>query len=378
MRDVLPLIHEDLLTTPGDVDVARVARVLEAAGQVRGAQSLLELTAQLRDHINGLGPLQDLARPGVTDILVNADGSVWTDSPAGLERAPLTLARDASRELATRLATMGGRRLDDAMPWADAQLPSGIRFHAVLPPLSPGGAIVSLRLAAAAPLSLGDLEATGTLHPEARGLCEAIITQRCAFLISGGTGSGKTTLLSAMLSGADATERIVIVEDASELAPDHPHTVQLQSRHANAEGSGEIGLGTLVRQCLRMRPDRIVLGECRGAEIRELLQALNTGHEGGCGTIHANTAADVPARLEALGALAGMDQHALSAQALSALDVVLHMSRHGAERRLDSAAVLGRASDGSLTAELAVQFTGRSVRRFPAWDLLEARLACSP
>ncbi len=378
MRDVLPLIHEDLLTTPGEVDVARVARVLEAAGQVRGAQSLLELTAQLRDHITGLGPLQDLAQPGVTDILVNADGSVWTDSPAGLKRASLTLEPDAARELATRLATMGGRRLDDAMPWADAQLPSGIRFHAVLPPLSPSGAIVSLRLASPAPLTLADLESSGTLHPEAHQLCEAIIAQRSAFLISGGTGSGKTTLLSAMLATADPAERIIIVEDASELNPPHPHTVQLQSRHANAEGSGEIGLGTLVRQCLRMRPDRIVLGECRGAEIRELLQALNTGHEGGCGTIHANTAADVPARLEALGALAGMDQHALSAQALSALDVVLHMTRQGTQRRLDSAAVLGRAPDGSLTAELAVRFTGASVRRFPAWDLLEARLTCSP
>ncbi|CAM4189882.1 TadA family conjugal transfer-associated ATPase [Helcobacillus massiliensis] len=374
MTDLLSLVHADLLAHPGEVDVARVARVLEENGQVRGPQSLLEVTAELRDHISGLGPLQPLAAPGVTDILVNADGTVWTDSPDGLKRADLRLGRDEARQLAVRLATIGGRRLDDAMPWADAQLPGGIRMHAVLPPLSAGGAVISLRLAAATPLSLDALEATGTLHPSARTLLERIIDRRCAFLISGGTGTGKTTLLSAMLARVGPEERIVIVEDASELEPNHPHTVHLQARHANAEGAGEVGLGMLVRQCLRMRPDRIVVGECRGEEIRELLQALNTGHEGGCGTLHANTAADVPARLEALGSLAGLTDRALSAQVLSAIDLVLHMRRDGAHRVLDSVAILCRGADGRLTSELAARFTGDNARFFPAFDQIEARL----
>ena len=192
--------------------------------------------------------------------------------------------------------------------------------------------------------------------------------------MSGGTGSGKTTLLGAMLGAVDPRERVIIVEDATELRPAHPHVVHLQARHANAEGMGEINLATLIRQCLRMRPDRIVVGECRGEDIRELLQALNTGHEGGCGTLHANTAADVPARLEALGALAGLDPLALASQALSAITVVLHMHRSLDGRALSTIALLQRGGDGRLECVPAVSFGARE-RRFPAFDALEARLA---
>src|SRR5690606_19609302 len=324
LEELLDLVREDLVRSPGPIDVPRIVRVLRRQGRVLGAAATLELTAQLRDHVDGLGPLQALAVPGVTDLLVNDDGSVWVDVADGLHRTALRLGPAQARELAVRLATSGGRRLDDAVPWVDAHLPSGIRFHAVLPPLSPGGAIISLRLPAAQRLDLADLQALGAFTPAARAVLDAIVAARVPFLVTGGTGTGKSTLLAAMLATAPPTERLVVVEDVLELAIDHPQVVHLQSRHPNSVGAGAAALTALVRQSLRMRPDRIVLGECRGAEVRELLQALNTGHEGGCGTVHANTAADVPARLEALGALGGLDRSALATQFASALQVVVH------------------------------------------------------
>ena len=172
------------------------------------------------------------------------------------------------------------------------------------------------------------------------------MSRRCSFVVSGGTGSGKTTLLGAMLGEVDVCERLVIVEDVRELAIAHPHVVRLQSRPANVEGRGEIGLTSLVRQSLRMRPDRLVVGEVRGAEVREMLAALNTGHEGGCSTLHANTSADVVARFEALGALAGLAPTAVHAQLLSAVQVVVHLRRSSGRRFVDTVAALGRGADG--------------------------------
>ena len=372
--ELLARVHESLREEPGTIDARRISRIAQAHGLILDRAGLLELTDQVRHHLEGLGPLHTLAAEGVSDILVNPDGSVWVDSAHGLERTDLTLTASEARALATRLASLGNRRLDDAMPWTDAQLPGNLRFHGMLPPLSAGGASISLRRAAALPFSLKALEASGTLTPSGRALVEAIIHARLSFLVSGGTGSGKTTLLGAMLGAVDPRERVIIVEDATELRPAHPHVVHLQARHANAEGMGEINLATLIRQCLRMRPDRIVVGECRGEDIRELLQALNTGHEGGCGTLHANTAADVPARLEALGALAGLDPLALASQALSAITVVLHMHRSLDGRALSTIAILQRGGDGRLECVPAVSFGARE-RRFPAFDALEARLA---
>jgi pilus assembly protein CpaF len=367
-------VREDLVRSPGAVDVARIARVLRAQGRVLGAAATLELTARVRDHVDGLGPLQGLVAPGVTDLLVNDDGSVWVDDADGLREAGLRLDAAQARDLAVRLATTGGRRLDDAVPWADAHLPSGIRFHAVLPPLSPGGAILSLRLPSRERLDLDDLERLGALTPAVREVLRALVRSRVPFLVTGGTGTGKSTLLAAMLHEAPAGERIVVVEDVLELAVEHPHVVHLQSRHANSEGAGAVDLTALVRQSLRMRPDRIVLGECRGGEIRELLQALNTGHDGGCGTVHANTAADVPARLEALGALGGLDRAALAAQVASALEVVVHLGRRDGVRVLEEIAVLRRGEDGMLLAETALRAGPDALREGPAAGALAARL----
>lgn len=375
LTPLLDLVREDLVRSPGVVDVPRIVRVLRRQGRVLGAAATLELTSRIRDHMDGLGPLQSLLAPGVTDLLVNDDGTIWVDDAEGLHLTEIRIGPAEARDLAVRLATSGGRRLDDAVPWADAHLPSGIRFHAVLPPLSPGGAIISLRLPAAQRLDLDDLERLGAIGPAARSVLLAIVAARVPFLVTGGTGTGKSTLLAAMLREVPPSERIVVVEDVLELEIGHPHVVHLQSRHANSEGAGAVDLTALVRQSLRMRPDRIVLGECRGGEIRELLQALNTGHEGGCGTVHANTAADVPARLEALGALGGLDRGALAAQVASALEVVVHLGRRNGARALEEIALLRRGEDGTLHTSSALRVQGGRLEEGPAAAALAERVS---
>jgi pilus assembly protein CpaF len=185
-----------------------------------------------------------------------------------------------------------------------------------------------------------------------------IVERRLAFLVTGGTGTGKTTLLAALLSMADPRERLVVAEDSSELRPDHPHVVGLEARPANIEGAGRVELRTLVRQALRMRPDRLVVGEVRGAEVVDLLAALNTGHEGGCGTLHANSAADVPARIEALALAAGLGREAAHSQLAAALDAVIHLTRRGGVRRVAEIAVPRRDGSGLVTLRTAVELSG--------------------
>lgn len=269
-----------------------------------------------------------VADPGVTDVFVTG-GSVWVDRGSGAERVALTLEPERCRALATSLVALGARHVDDATPVVDVRLHDGIRVHAVLPPIAVGGAQLSIRLPRVEALSLAQLEVGGVFEAVPLAQVLALVRRRANVLVTGAGGSGKTTLLAAMLSEAGARERIVTIEDVAELRIRHPHVVALEARQANAEGAGEIGLARLVREALRMRPDRLVLGECRGAEVRELLAALNTGHDGGAGTLHANSLDDVPARLEALGALAGLAPAALARQAVSAIDAVLHVERTG-------------------------------------------------
>lgn len=271
----------------------------------------------------------------VTDVLVNGDGSVWIDRGRHLERAQLTLPDgQAVRRLAVRLAAAAQRRLDDAMPYADGQLPGGVRLHAVLAPIATDGAHVSLRVPRRAAWSLGQLQENGSVTPEQVSSLRALVTQRRSMLISGGTGTGKTTLLAALLAQIPHGERVVVVEDVSEVLVSHPHVVRLQARHRNVEGAGEVTMTDLVRQAMRMRPDRLVVGEVRGGEVIDLFRAFNTGHEGGLATIHANSAHDVMARLEALGSLAGLPDTAVRSQALAAIDAVVHVERVDGARRL--------------------------------------------
>jgi pilus assembly protein CpaF len=267
------------------------------------------------------------------------------------------------------LAAAAGRRLDDAAPFVDAPLPDGTRLHAVLPPLAPC-TTVSLRVLARRPLALRDLVARGAVPDRVAAVLRAVVDARLAYVVTGGAGVGKTTLLGALLASAGVEERLVLIEDVPELVVDHPHVVRLRTRTPNVEGAGEVGLRELVRQALRMRPDRLVVGEFRGPEMVELLVALNTGHEGGAATLHANSAADVPARFRALGALAGLDGAAVTALVVSALDLVVHLrrSRDGL-RRLAEIAVLGAAG-----ADLVVSPVWQNGRAGPAAAALAERL----
>nr|WP_221379783.1 TadA family conjugal transfer-associated ATPase [Actinoplanes polyasparticus] len=321
----------------------------EPGAAVLGDTAVLRLADRVRDQLVGAGPLAPLlADPDVTDVLVNGR-AVWVDRGAGLQRAPIVLGdHEEVRRLAQRLAAACGRRLDDGQPYADARLPDGTRLHAVLPPVAAEGPYLSLRTFRHRPFRLEDLVEHGTVPPTIAPVLAAIVAARLAYLVTGGTGSGKTTLLATLLGMVPPTERIVLVEDAAELRPLHPHVVALQARTANVEGAGAIGLTDLVRQALRMRPDRLIVGECRGAEIVDLLGALNTGHDGGAGTLHANAPADVPARLEALGLLGGLPRAALHAQVVAALQVVLQVRRTDRGRVLESVSVLLPAGEDRL------------------------------
>ena len=317
---------------PGPVEVGAALRSL---GLLVSDSVVRQTVAALRRDSEGAGVLDPLLHlPGVTDVLVNAPDQVFLDRGRGLEPAGVRFSGEAEvRRLAVRLAASVGRRLDDGSPFVDARLASGVRVHAVLPCVADSGTCLSLRVPNRQRLSLDDWVASGSLPQQGAELLAGLVAARRAFLISGGTGSGKTTLLGALLGLVPPQERIVIAEDSRELQPDHPHCVRLEGRPPNAEGQGSVTLTDLVRQALRMRPDRLVVGEVRGAELADLLSALNTGHEGGCGTVHANSAADVPARLEALAALGGLGRDALHAQLAAALQVLVHVRRLSDGRR---------------------------------------------
>jgi len=279
-----------------------------------------------------LGPL--LAGDGVTDVLVNGAGRVWVDGREGLSRAavPGLDTEEQVRALAVRLAAAGGRRLDDASPWVDARLPGGTRLHAVLPALCRSGTHISLRVPPATALGLVDLVGRGSLSPALADVLAEVVVSRRGLLVTGATGAGKTTLLGALLSCVPTGERLVVVEDAAELAPAHPHVVSLESRPGNVEGAGAVGLDVLVRQALRMRPDRLVVGECRGAEVRELLLAMGAGHAGAA-TLHAARPEDVPVRVVALAGAAGIDPVTALLQLRAAVDVVVPVARGRDGRR---------------------------------------------
>lgn len=348
-REVVEAVRLRLAREGGGVTPHRVAAALRAEGAPVGDATVLRVHAALCREVLGAGPLEPLLRtPGVTDVLVNGPDEVWWDVGRGLERTAVRFEDDAAvRRLAQRLAAGAGRRIDDATPHVDLRLQDGTRFHAVLSPIAHPGTLLSLRVPAARTWTLAELQAAGTVDALGLQALSALIAARRSFLVTGGTGTGKTTILNCLLSVVDLRERVVLVEDAAELRPDHPHVVSLEARPANVEGHGALELATLVRQALRMRPDRLVVGEVRGAEVVDLLAALNTGHEGGCGTVHANSAHDLPARLEALAVAAGMSREALHSQVAAALDVVVHLRRgRDGHRRLAEIGVLSADATG--------------------------------
>ena len=368
MRDALRLLAR------GE-DPARAAAACAQPGC--GAVAVASTLEILRARQRGMDP--PLARllddPAVTDVLINGT-QAWVDRGGGLVRVDAGIRDEAdARRAAIRLASTCGVRLDDARPIADGTLPGGVRLHAVLAPVSGSGTLISLRVLGTRQLGVPDLEACGTLPGVVGTLLRALVASRANVLVSGATGSGKTTLLSAALCLVPTGERIVCIEEVSEIAPAHPHCVHLIERAPNVEGRGAVTLADLVRAAMRMRPDRLVLGECRGPEVCDVLTALNTGHDGGWATIHANGARDVPARLAALGALAGMGESAVAAQAASAIDAVLHM-RRGADghRWVSEVGVLTRAR-GPLECALALSATADGcVTTHEAWPSLARRV----
>jgi len=310
---------------------------------------------RLPDH-PALDPLRHLlSDPQVTDVFVNGIDGLFVDRGHGVEPVEdWKAAADDVRSLAVALIGVGGRHLDDGTPVVDVRWEHGARVHAVLPPVACSGTVISIRLPQVEVPDLDDLVRRGLCDPATRQRLEDIVATRQNVLVSGATGAGKTTLLSALLGCVPVHERIVTIEDVAELRVRHPHHVRLEARQPNLEGAGSVPLARLVREALRMRPDRIVVGECRGEEVRELLTALNTGHQGGAGTVHVGSIRDLPARLEALGALAGMDDTVIARQVVSAIGVVVHVER-GSDgvRRVAGFARPRLGADGRLQMEQA-------------------------
>ncbi|NBU29904.1 MAG: TadA family conjugal transfer-associated ATPase [Actinobacteria bacterium] len=317
------------------VDRHLIAELISEQHLMLGPAAREAFIGDVLDETMGAGPLAPLLRlPGVTDVLVNGPDRIYVDSGPGLQQVDVSFENDqAVRECAQRLARSANRRLDDAHPFVDARLPTGERLHAVLPPVSRAGTLISIRVPARLGLSWEQIiESSAIGSREQQALLEAV-RNRDSILITGGTGSGKTTLMSALLEQCGPDDRIVIVEDTSELVPAHPHVLRLECRPANAEGAGAVTMSTLVRQSLRMRPDRIVVGEVRGAEVEDLLRALNTGHTGSMATLHANRPADVPVRIEVLAASCGISADGLHAALAAAFALVVHMQRGADGRR---------------------------------------------
>ncbi len=315
-------------TSPAAVRSA-VAAALSAEGVATSAAALGPLVRSVADHLVGLGPLEVLLRrPGVTDVMVNAHDDVWVEQDGRLQRADVAFdGPDAVLAAVRRVVGPRGGRLDRGSPFVDVRLADGSRLHAVGPPVVEPGPVVTLRRVEARLLDWDTLTASGAVPPDAAALLRAAVTAREAIVVCGRTGTGKTTVLQRLLSDVRAGERIVLIEDAPELQPVTPHVVRLRTRPATAEGVGTVDVADLVRQSLRMRPDRIVVGEVRGAEVADVLQALITGHEGCMTTVHARTAEQALVRLEGMALLAGLPLVAARSQLASALDVVVALDR---------------------------------------------------
>jgi pilus assembly protein CpaF len=356
-------------------DVAAVVAALKARRCPLGQDALEALAESLCEQALTADPVAALvADPDVTDVLVNGPQDIWVERADRLERVDVRFQDEAAvRRFAQHLAVQAGRRLDDASPFVDARLPDGTRLNAVLPPIAVNGTAISLRIPRRRLYSLDELKELGTLTATGAAILAEIVRKRVPFLITGGAGTGKTTLLSTMLSLCAPDERLVLVEDCAELMPDHPHIVRLETRPANQEGRGQVTVRDLIKQALRMRPTRLVLGEARGPEIMDLFNALNTGHEGGCGTLHANRPQDIPARIEALALLAGVSREAVHSQASAALRIAIHLERNEFGRRyLQSIAVVRRRNAvGPVQTTLALSFDqAGQIREWPGYPQL--------
>jgi pilus assembly protein CpaF len=338
----------------------------EAVGELVGREAAIlpirereEIVARILRDTVGLGPLEELlADPEVEEVMVNGPDRVYVERRGRIEPTEVHFADEAElRNSIERILAPLGRRVDELSPMVDARLADGSRVNVVIPPLAVDGPALSIRRFSAASPGPADLVELGTLTPEMRGLLEVAVRERRSLLVSGGTGSGKTTLLNALSAFIAAEERVVTIEDAAELRLQQPHVVRLESRPASVEGRGEVTIRDLLRNALRMRPDRIVIGEVRGPEALDLLTALNTGHRGALSTLHANSPSDALRRLETLALMAGvgLPHAAIREQLGRGFELVVHLERLADGRRVvTEIAEVVRAAGGPATRELKV------------------------
>ncbi len=321
------LTVEELRAELGDL-----VKMIVADEQISvNSDDLAALVQAIQNEVMGLGPIEPLiADPTVSDILVNGSAAVYVERFGRLEHTAVRFSgHDHVYRIIEKIVSRIGRRIDESSPMVDARLPDGSRVNAIIPPLALDGPMLSIRRFSAKPLRVDDLVRLGTLTPDMATVLEGLVACKMNVLISGGTGSGKTTLLNMMSGFVADTERVITIEDAAELRLQQPHVVRLETRPPNVEGRGEITQRLLVKNSLRMRPDRIVIGEVRGGEVLDMLQAMNTGHEGSMTTIHANSPRDAMTRLENMVGLAGVSigLRAIRQQIVSALTAVIQVSR---------------------------------------------------
>jgi pilus assembly protein CpaF len=373
--DQFSSVRAKLLAHNTEPDVVNVVSALREVVPTISQSELIAGADLILANTIGLGPIDALInQSGVTDVLVNCYDDVWFDQGNGLEKSSVTFSNESElREFAARLATSVNRRLDDVSPFVDAQLKNGIRFHAIIPPLAKNGTTLSFRIPTKQPMKLSDLVHLKTIDQNIAELLISIINQKISFVVSGATGSGKTTFLSALLNEVNSTERMIIIEDTAELQISHPQVISLQTRNPNAEGIGGIELSQLVKQALRMRPDRLVIGEVRGVEVIDLLVALNTGHRGSCVTIHANNTQSVVARFEALGLLAKTSKAAIYSLLSEAIQVLIHIKQTEQGRKVSEISLLEKQADGVVKVQKALDLIEN--RKFePGWQNLQKLL----
>ncbi len=370
-RQLLEVVDLALVNTLAD-DEAR-EQIQQISQQLIDESSLpmnriirKRIVKQIEDEIMGLGPLEPLlADPSVADILINQPDSVYVERQGKLQKTQVRFNDEAHlRHVIDRIVSKVGRRIDESSPMVDARLLDGSRVNVVIPPLAIDGAMVSIRRFTVKKLSMQNLVELGSMPPPAAKILEAVVKGRLNVLVAGGTGSGKTTLLNILSGFIPEDERIITIEDSAELQLQQPHVGRLETRPANIEGKGAITQRGLLVNCLRMRPDRIVIGEVRGGEAFDMLQAMNTGHDGSITTIHANSARDALARVENLSMMAGIDlpSHTIRKQIASAIHVVLQISRFedGRRRLLSIQEVNGMEGDIVTMSEL-MRFERRGV-----------------